>query len=190
MDEHAGDRIAGVLAIFAGACWVAWAVINASTHRGLEMAAVGSAASIANALLTVGWNVLLIPAALRLYRRCSNPRPPAVMGATIAGVLSLMLWAIGGVTHISHALETTYLSLAAVWLLVLGTTLARTKHWFAYFTMVVGVFTALDALFNIFEPVPFAVYLLAAPKLPLSALWSLAAGVVLIRHGAFDATPP
>ena len=49
------------------------------------------------------------------------------------------------------------------------------------FALAVGGFTALDALFGLFEPMPFALYLLAAPKLPLAALWSVTLGVALLR---------
>jgi len=50
------------------------------------------------------------------------------------------------------------------------------------FALLVGGFTALDAAFGLFEPMPFALYLLAAPKLPLAALWSVTLGVTIARH--------
>jgi hypothetical protein len=45
----------------------------------------------------------------------------------------------------------------------------------------VGGLTALDAVFGLFEPMPFALYLLAAPKLPLAAFWRMTLGVALVR---------
>jgi hypothetical protein len=175
------DRIAGILAFIAGLCWFAWAVINISGDHVLERAAVGSLAATTNSLLTAGWNLLLIPSALRLHSHLRNSHPKMLFAATIAGILSLTLWAIGGFTRISHNLETVYLALGAVWLLNLGLSAVQNSRAFGYFTLLVGAITLVDAVFNLFEPMPFAVYLLAAPKLPLSALWSLVVGVFLIR---------
>jgi len=184
MTEPTKDRIAGILAVLAGLCWFAWAVINILSDRILERAAPGSLAAIANSLLTAGWNLLLIPSALRLHRYLQNSHPKMLLAATMAGILSLVLWALGGFTRISHNLESVYISLAAVWLLNLGLCTVHRSRAFGYFTLLVGAVTTLDAVFNLFEPIPFAIYLLAAPKLPLSALWSLVTGVFLIRKSA------
>ena len=182
MAEQTRDRVAGILACLAGLCWFAWAVINITSDHLLDRAASGSSAAAMNNLLTVGWNLLLIPAALRLYSHFRNSHPKMLLGATIAGVTSLTLWAAGAFTHISHNLETVYLVLGAVWLLGLGFSAVQNSRAFGYFTLLVGAITTLDAIFNLFEPIPFEVYLLAAPKLPLSALWSLVVGVFLIRR--------
>ena len=99
---------------------------------------------------------------------------------TIAGILSFILWTIGGYTHISYSLETGYLALETVWLLAIGYSILEIIPIFGCFTLLVAAFTALDVIFNPFESVPFAIYILAAPKLPLWALWSLVAGVFLI----------
>jgi hypothetical protein len=181
MTEQTKDRIAGILAFLAGVCWFAWAVINITSDDVLERAAAGSSATTANSLLTAGWNLLLVPSALRLHSHLRNSHPKILLAATIAGVLSLTLWAIGGFTGVSHNLETVYLILGTVWLLSLGLSAVENSRAFAYFTLLVGTITLLDAVFNLFEPIPFAVYLLAAPKLPLSALWSLVVGVFLFR---------
>ncbi len=103
------------------------------------------------------------------------------MGAS-AGILSYLLWGFGGLGKITHTLETIYLSLAAVWLITLGGILRKNKKEFGYFTFIVGIFTALDAIFNLFEPIPFVLYLAASPKLPLSAIWSISAGILLLNH--------
>jgi len=188
--ERNADRVAGVLAIGAGLCWFAWAVANTATSHRLEHATPGTAAGAANSLLTAGWNLLLIPGALRLYRRFRGAHRIALLVGTAAGVVSVSLWTYGGLRHGSQGLETTYLSLAAVWLLALGAAARSRSTGFGIFTLVVGCFTLLDAAFNVFEPVPFAIYLLAAPKLPLAAIWSLSAGILLARterEGAPDA---
>jgi hypothetical protein len=175
------NRIAGLLAIAAGLSWLAWAVLNTLTSHRLEHAAGGTPAAIANNLLTAGWNFLLLPAAVRLHLRFRRPGDSILLVATAAGMLSVALWGASGLIGTSRSLETTYLALASVWLLVLGLRAVRTSRSFGVFTLTVAAFTALDAAFNLFEPVPFAVYLLAAPKLPLGAVWSLVTGVSLIR---------
>ena len=93
-----------------------------------------------------------------------------------------MLWALGaGVGFVPH-LEIAYNALAAVWLLGTGGILISRRRSLGIFALVVGGFTALDAVFGFFEPMPFALYLLAAPKLPLAAIWSVTLGVALMRH--------
>jgi hypothetical protein len=182
MTETTKNRVAGILAFLAGMCWLLWAVVNTSSGHGLEHAAAGSTAATANSLLTAGWNLFLVPAALRLHGYTGNPKSRLIGAATIAGVLSLMLWSYGAFTCVSHNLETIYLALGALWLLALGFKVVQKLTVFGYFTLAVGAFTALDCVFNLLEPVPFEVYLLAAPKLPLCALWSLVVGVILFRN--------
>jgi hypothetical protein len=174
------NRTAGALAIVAGLCWFAWAIANTLTHQGLEQAPAGTPAAIANRALTAGWNLLLIPAIVRLYLRFRGEGSLTLLAASAAGALSVFLWALGGLTHNSRALETSYLALAAVWQLVLGVAALPRARTFGMFTLVLGAFTALDAIFNLFEPVPFAIYLLAAPKLPLAACWSVITGAMLV----------
>jgi hypothetical protein len=173
------DRTAGALAIVAGLCWFAWATANTVTPHGLEQAPPGTAAAIANSALTAGWNLLLIPAIVRLYLRFRGEASLTLLAASAAGTISVCLWALGGLTQNSRPLETTYLPLAALWVLVLGVAAVPRAPTFGIFTLVLGAFTALDAIFNLFEPVPFAIYLLAAPKLPLAACWSVTAGAML-----------
>ncbi len=177
------DRWAGTLAVVAGSCWFGWAIANTATHQGLEHAAPGSWRSIVNASLTAGWNLLLIPAAVRLVTLAPLRRRTAAATAAAAGVVSLLLWTLGALAGNSRTLETTYLALAAVWLLPSGAAIVPRRPAFGRFTLVVGAFTALDCLFNQLEPIPFVIYLLAAPKLPLSAVWSVTLGVVLVRRG-------
>ena len=101
---------------------------------------------------------------------------------TAAGVISPVLWALGaGVGFVPH-LEVGYNALAAVWLLGTGAILCSRRRSLGILALVVGGFTALDAVFGLFEPMPFALYLLAAPKLPLAAVWSATLGVALVRR--------
>lgn len=181
------SRGAGCCAIAAGFCWVIWGVMNTVTQGAFERSDAASPAPIMAPLLTAGWNILLVPAALRLHQECCTAKPGLAPLWTAAGLLSLSFWAFGGLTHVTRPLETVYLLLAAVWLLGIGPLLRLRRPKLAVFTLVVGSFTALDAAFTLFEPMPFAFYLLAAPKLPLSAAWSIAVGVVLFREPAASA---
>jgi len=179
-----GTRFAGVAALFAGTAWVLWAVLNTMTHGGLDIgaAAVGERMSRTGALLMVGWNVLLIPAALVLYTGLVKSHPHRVRLATACGLVSLLFWAYGGATHgITPALEVSYLVLSAVWWCGIGITLWPSNKVFGGLTIVLGVFAFWDAVLTALEPVPFALYLTAAPKLPLSILWDFALGYFLIR---------
>jgi len=184
-------RFAGVGALLAGTAWVAWAALNTGTHGGLDVgaAAVGDRMARVGALLMVAWNVLLIPAALVLYARLLEVHPQRVRLATTCGVASLLFWAYGGATHgITPALEVSYLVLSAVWWLGIGTTLWPTSKAFGGLTIALGAFALWDALLTGLEPVPFGLYLTAAPKLPLSILWDFALGYVLVRRSAVPAT--
>ena len=184
LPERTANRVAGWAALAAGACWVVWAVANTITHGEFERSTSPSVARMA-ALLTAGWNLLLIPAALRIHQSHHRSKKRFDFVFTVAGVLSLSLWALGGLTRVTPHLETVYLVLAAVWLLGIGPSLRPLHPRLAAFTLVVGAFTALDALFTLFEPMPFALYVLAAPKLPLSAAWSLSVGASLLS-GSWD----
>lgn len=141
------------------------------------------------ALLMVAWNLLLIPAALVLYGALVDSHPHRVRVATACGLASLLFWAYGGATHgITPALEVSYLVLSAVWWLGIGATLWPTNKVFGGLTIVLGAFALWDALLTGLEPVPFALYLTAAPKLPLSILWDFGLGYLLVRRSGAPTT--
>ena len=177
------DLIAGFAAVAAGLSWMAWALINSVTHRALETSTPGSNLIRLGITLTVAWNLLLVPAALRIRHWLTPVNKSLAVVLTGAGVLSSCLWAIGALTQITHSLEFVYLSLASAWLLSIAILMSPSHRSLARFTLVVGAFTALDALFNRFEPMPFILYILAAPKLPLNAIWSVAIGLSLLLSG-------
>jgi hypothetical protein len=130
----------------------------------------------------VAWNLLLIPAALSLYASLVDLHPYRVSLATACGYASLLFWAYGGATHgITPALEVSYLTLSAVWWGGIGATLWPSSKGFGGLTLALAVFALWDAVLTALEPVPFALYLTAAPKLPLSILWDVALGYFLIR---------
>jgi len=183
-------RFAAIAAFLAGTAWVLWAVINSRTHGGLDIgeAAVGERVWRAGALLMVGWNLLLIPAALVLHASLDS-HPYRVRVATACGLTSLLFWAYGGATHgITPALEVTYILLSAVWWCGLGSAVWPTNRVFGGLTIVLGVFAFWDAALTAVEPVPFALYLTAAPKLPLSILWDFALAYFLLRRSMFAPT--
>lgn len=133
-------------------------------------------------MLTLAWTLLLIPAVIRTHFALRPTAPAQLPIFTAAGVISPLLWAFGAAAAFIPYLEIGYNALAAIWLLGTGAILCSRRRWLGIFALVVGAFTALDAVFGLFEPMPFALYLLAAPKLPLAALWSVTLGVALVRH--------
>lgn len=164
----------GIGALGAGAAWVAWAAINTRTHGGLDVgaAAVGERLARFGALLMVVWNILLLPAAIALDTVMRRSVSESTRLVTLAGIVSLLFWAYGGATHsITPALEVSYLALSAFWWGGLGVYLRRTRPMFGTFTMLLAAFALWDAALTAFEPVPWALYLTAAPKLPLAIVW-------------------
>ena len=148
-------------------------------------AAVGERLARVGQLLMVAWNVLLIPGAVSLHTRLVALAPERVRIATVCGIASLLFWSYGGATHtITPALEVSYLFLSAAWWVGIGATARHANKWFGVLTLVLGAFALWDAVLTAFEPVPFSLYLTAAPKLPLSILWDFALAFVLLRAPA------
>jgi hypothetical protein len=86
---------------------------------------------------------------------------------------------------ITPVLEVTYLALSAVWWGGLAVSLRARHRGFAAFTLLLAAFCAWDAVLTSWEQVPFALYVTAAPKLPLSIVWNFALAWVLLptrRH--------
>jgi len=177
--------IAGSAAVLAGIAWVIWSYLNTRTHGGLDAGSlvVGERFARGGQLLMVAWNLLLIPVALTLYDQLVPERPARMRVVTVCGVASLCFWAYGGATHgITPSLEVSYLALSAIWWCGIGATAWGSNRWFGGLTLALGVFAAWDAILTACEPVPFGLYLTAAPKLPLSILWDFAVGILLLRR--------
>jgi hypothetical protein len=179
-------KIAGISAILAGIVWLVWIILNGLTNG--ELDASGAAISLRLAkfgqLLMIAWNLLLLPAAILLgnhfYAKDENP----ALFLTTCGIASQMFWAYGGATRgITPMLEVTYLFLSGIWWLGIGSMLRGSWKLTGNFTVVVGAFAILDALLSFLEPVPFWIYALAAPKLPLAIVWNFWIGVFLLRNG-------
>ena len=183
-DEVGAARVAGATAILAGLAMVAWAAANWLTRGALDTGdpAIGALALRAGRLLNVGWNLLLLPTALLLWSRLRGMREHALLVFTVSGVGSLFLWALGAATQITPLLEVTYLLLSGIWWAGVGGALRREARAVGTFTVILGVFSLWDATLTFFD-VPFALYLTAGPKLPLSIVWDFWIGMYLL-HGA------
>jgi hypothetical protein len=180
-----GRLLPGLAALGAGFAWVVWAVINTRTHGGLDVgaAAVGDRLARVGALLTVAWNLLLLPAAMVLDGAVRKHAPETASLTTLAGIVALLFWAYGGATHsITPALEVSYLMLSALWWAGLGAHLRREHPAFAIFTLLLAAFALWDAILTSCEPVPWALYLTAAPKLPLAIVWDFWLAWILLAR--------
>jgi hypothetical protein len=183
----------GLAALGAGVAWVAWAVINTRTHGGLDVgaAAVGDRLARVGALLIVAWNLLLLPAAIVLDRAMRQRGSETAGFTTLAGIVALLFWAYGGATHgITPVLEVSYLTLSALWWAGLGAHLRREHPTFGTFTLVLAAFALWDAILTSCEPVPWALYLTAAPKLPLAIVWDFWLAWVLLARDPLAAAAP
>lgn len=179
----AADRVTGLAAIAAGGAWFAWAIATTVTHGALESEGGRyPCAVLAGRLLGAAWNFLLIPAAVREQWHLRGRRIDGLAIATACGIVGLALWGVGALTVITPAMEMAYLELSAIWLFVLAHAWRPARPKLARFTLVVAAFTALDAIFCLFEPMPPALYAIAWPKLPLAAIWSVTFGIMLVRR--------
>jgi len=177
-------RSAGAAAVCAGLAWVLWAGINTATHGALDVGAPAVSPRLARGgqLLMVAWNLLLLPVALALHAWLSPRQPERMRLATVCGIGAALFWAYGGATHgITPVLEVSYLVLSGIWWVGVGTVLRQERRVVGVLTIVLGLFALWDATLTALEPVPFGLYLSAAPKLPLSILWDFAIGVTLVH---------
>jgi hypothetical protein len=182
-DRHA-SRSAGIAALIAGICWICWAIINAMTSGGLDSGppAIGPRLSKFGQLLTIGWNLLLIPAAVVLWQRLANKDTSSITLYTVCCIISLTFWALGAAAHVnSPMLEVSYLLLSGTWWLGVGNALKKQHKLFGTFTFIVGIFALIDAILSFCEPMPFYIYALAAPKLPLAIIWDFWLGFFLLK---------
>jgi len=176
-DSRISVRIAGVSSILAGVCWLVWISVNGEAMEDSPRITKLSQ------LMMAGWNLLLVPAAIVLWQRLRAPTPESIFLYTICGIASLSFWAYGGATQgITPALEIVYLFLSGVWWIGIGNSLTKQQKALGMFTLILGFFALLDAVLSFFEPMPFYIYVLAAPKLPLSIIWDLWIGVSLLRN--------
>jgi hypothetical protein len=183
----------GFGALGAGVAWIVWAVINARTHGGLDVgaAAVGDGLARIGALLTVAWNLLLLPGAIVLDTVMRKHASETAGFTTLTGIVALLFWAYGGATHtITPALEVSYLTLSALWWAGLGAHLRREHPAFAIFTLLLAAFALWDAILTWCEPVPWALYLTASPKLPLAIVWDFWLAWILLARNPLTAAAP
>ena len=173
-------RFAGVASILAGCCWIVGIIVGSDGNDDPSNASVRIAKL--SQLMIAGWNLLLVPTALVMWRRLQDANPESIGLYTICGIISLMFWAYGGATHgITPSLEIVYLLLSAVWWIGIGNALRMEQKALGIFTLTLGLFALLDAVLSFFEPMPFYIYVLAAPKLPLSIIWDFSIGAYLLH---------
>lgn len=181
--QSRSHTFAGAAAVCAGLAWIIWVIINISTGGGLDVGpkAVGPGVARLGEILTVAWNLLLLPAVLLVFELGRRERP-WMTGVTLCGILSFAFWAYGSATRtLTPSLEATYLVLSAVWWGGFGFFFRRSLPWFGLLTMILGAFSLWDAILTSFEPVPYALYMTASLKLPLSILWDFILGILLLR---------
>ena len=184
-DERLLMRVAGIAAVLSSVAWLTWAVLNGLTHGGMEAAPPRGDARLfrLGELLTAAWNLLLVPCALALWRWLEARRPNLMLLYTVSGLLSLAFWGYGGATHgITPALENSYLFMSAIWWVGTGFVLWQESRAAGLLTIVLGMFTGLDCVMTLFEPLPDWMFAISAPKLPLAALWSAWIGVLLLKR--------
>ena len=173
-------RFAGVASILAGCCWIVGIIVGSDGNDDPSSGSVRIAKL--SLLMIAGWNLLLVPAAIVLWQRARVANPDLIGLYTICGIISLMFWAYGGATHsITPSLEIVYLLLSGVWWVGIGNALWSEQRALGIFTLMLGLFALLDAVFSFFEPMPFYIYALAAPKLPLSIIWDFWIGAYFLR---------
>ena len=134
--------------------------------------------------MLAGSNLLLIPAAIAMWQKLRGVAPERILLYTISGILSMLFWAYGGASHgITPTLEIVYLLLSGVWWIGIGSAIRKQKSKFGVFTLILGLFAMLDAVLSFFEPMPFYIYVLASPKLPISIIWDFWIAITLLKEG-------
>ena len=191
-DQRSSLRLAGAAACGAGLCWIFWAVLNTATGGGLDSGppTIGPRTARVGQLLMVGWNLLLLPAALALWHWL-RPRGPELMRLyTTCGVGSLLFWAYGGASAtITPAVETTYLALSGIWWFGAGLVLRSERRVLGTFTVVLGLFALWDTVLVALGPVPFWLLMTSAPKLPFSMVWDFWIGAALWNLRVLEPPP-
>lgn len=126
------------------------------------------------------WNLLIIPTTLYLGVRLRRRGPILAAISAGAGIAASLLWATG---YRDPGLEPWWIGLAAAWWLGIGRLLLAEHRATGILTLALGVATAVDFVVTLLD---FELPLLALGglKLPLSTLWSLWIGVVLVRGPA------
>src|SRR3982751_1101213 len=179
------EAFAGSAAILAGMCWIVWIATNyfAGDCTPSEAPRLTKLVQV----MTAGWNLFLLPATAVLYHELKSENRDLAKVLTGCGMLSLLFWAYGGSSNtITPGLEIVYLILSGTWWLGIGGLLMPGHRYFGAFTAILGFFTLLDALLSFLEPMPFYIYVLAAPKLPLSVIWDFYLGYWLIKAYRFQ----
>lgn len=173
-DELVARRVAGMTAILSGAAQVSWAMLNGVTQGGLDSGGASPQVVRIGQILLISWNLLLLPVALFLGTWLRTKSPYLVVLYTVCGIASFLLWALN-----SPVMEFSWILLSAVWWAGIGFVLRSELRVLGIFTIVVGIAALLDGMVTLLDlPLPFLA--LGALKLPLSLIWDVWIGILLL----------
>lgn len=173
-DELVARRVAGVTAILSGTAQVGWAMLNGVTQGGLDSGGASPQVVRIGQILLISWNLLLLPVALFLGTWLRTKSPYLVVLYTVCGIASFLLWALN-----SPVMEFSWILLSAVWWVGIGFILRSEFRVLGIFTIVVGIAALLDGMVTLLDlPLPFLA--LGALKLPLSLIWDVWIGILLL----------
>ncbi len=102
--------------------------------------------------------------------------------STAAGVAASLLWAFA---YGSPGLEPWWIGLAAAWWLGLGWLLVPKRRALGRFTLLLGVAAAIDFVLTALNA-PMPIYAIGGLKIPMTIVWSLWAGLSLVREPRYD----
>jgi hypothetical protein len=173
-DELVARRVAGMTAILSGAAQVSWAMLNGVTQGGLDSGGASPQVVRIGQILLISWNLLLLPVALFLGTWLRTKSPYLVVLYTVCGIASFLLWALN-----SPVMEFSWILLSAAWWAGIGFVLRSELRVLGIFTIVVGIAALLDGMVTLLDlPLPFLA--LGALKLPLSLIWDVWIGILLL----------
>jgi hypothetical protein len=186
LEERSFTRTAGTAALAAFMAWLVWAAVNWQTGGGLDAGQPFISARLAACgnLLTVAQNLFLLPAAIVFRSWMARDDPRSADLYTLCGVASLIFWAYAAASGTNNpTVEATYLCLSGFWWLGIGQAIRGERKVFGWLSIILAAFTFWDAIVT-YTNAPFWLFVTAAPKLPLSWIWDLWVGVMLMREGA------
>jgi hypothetical protein len=184
LEERSFARAAGTAALAAFIAWLVWAAVNWQTSGGLDAGQPFISARFAafGNLLTVAQNLFLLPAAIVFRSWMAREKPHSADLYTLCGVAAITFWAYAAASATNNAtVEATYLCLSGFWWLGIGQAMRGERKVFGWLSIILAAFAFWDATVT-YTNAPLWLFLTAAPKLPLSWIWDLWVGIMLLRE--------